>query len=178
MCRVSRPNQAGTGNAGSRRNSVSPGIATGLASASRIAMAARTDHASSAATAYNYGWRNCEGNHPRGSIGTGCVTGLPDILEYHHDQGCAVIGGYRFRGGIQQLQGVYLFSDACTGDLFYGTQNGATWTLGNMVLPSGRPVGPQGFGEDVDGNVYVADANNGRIYKFTSDYIFGSGFEP
>ena len=57
----------------------------------------------------NYGWRVMEGSEcfdpPTGCNSTGLFE-LP-ILEYRHDVGCAVIGGYRYRGAtIPQLNGV------------------------------------------------------------------------
>ena len=48
----------------------------------------------------NYGWNEMEGNH---CYRAGCNPGLyvKPIAEYGHDQGCAVIGGFVYRGSRQ-----------------------------------------------------------------------------
>ena len=61
-----------------------------------------------------------------------CVTGgltLP-IAEYGRDLGCAVTGGYVYRGeAIPDLRGWYLFSDYCSGILF-GVPSDAEGVIG------------------------------------------------
>jgi glucose/arabinose dehydrogenase len=142
--------------------------------------------ASSTASAFNYGWRTCEGSFLQGSTSLACTIGIFPIVDYFHSSGAitgiAVIGGHRYRGPIPGLVGTYLFSDLSTGGLFYATENGGSWSLARVVLPSGRPQQPYGFGEDTAGNVYVADNSNGTIYRFTSATevvakIFDDGFE-
>ncbi|MGA9333461.1 MAG: PQQ-dependent sugar dehydrogenase [Rudaea sp.] len=135
--------------------------------------------ASSAADAYNYGWRDCEGPFPRGATSGTCSTGIAPILYYFHGSGditgCAVIGGYRYRGPQVRLQGTYIFGDLC-GTLLVGTQNGANWEL-SAFSPSGVSANqPYGFGEDEVGNIYVTDGG-GKVYRYVLDSIFTDGFE-
>jgi glucose/arabinose dehydrogenase len=135
--------------------------------------------AASAASAYNYGWRVCEGPFPQGQTSGSCSTGILPILNYFHSldaiTGCAVIGGFRYRGPYRRLHGAYLFGDLC-GGLLAGSQNGPNWTLSQLSL-SGLSISPYGFGEDEAGNVYVADSNGGKVYKFAIDEVFFDGFE-
>ena len=65
----------------------------------------------------NYGWPIMEGAH---CLQSGCDTsGLQrPVYEYSHDQGCAIIGGYIYRGeAIPDLQGSYIFADFCAAEL-------------------------------------------------------------
>ena len=78
------------------------------------------DHATLAggnARAANFGWHIMEGDacfQPS----TGCkMTGLQlPVAVYDHSQGCAIIGGYVYRGPLALLKGAYLFSDVCSGN--------------------------------------------------------------
>ncbi len=67
---------------------------------------------------YNFGWLRMEGSHcfsPRDCDPTGMV--LP-VLEYGHEDGCSITGGYVYRGSlIPELAGHYFYSDWCTGFL-------------------------------------------------------------
>jgi hypothetical protein len=59
----------------------------------------------------NYGWRCKEGfaDHINTPPCTGTL--VPPILDYTHGEGCAVTGGYRYRGAqLPSLQGVYVFA--------------------------------------------------------------------
>jgi hypothetical protein len=65
--------------------------------------------------AANLGWRRMEGSlcfRPSSGCDDGSLTA--PLLEYSHDEGCAVIGGYRYRGSASpQARGLYLFADFC-----------------------------------------------------------------
>jgi glucose/arabinose dehydrogenase len=68
----------------------------------------------------NFGWNRMEGFHCY-APSEGCdQTGLTlPMAEYGHDQGCAVIGGVVVRGsGQPALDGRYVFSDSCSGNLW------------------------------------------------------------
>jgi len=107
----------------------------------------------------NYGWRIWEGNHCT-NIDPCVSTGMTfPILEYGHASGrCAIIGGYVYRGTLATLaQGLYLYGDLCTGEVW--TFDGSTQTL---LLSTGKS--PHSFGEDESGEIYMADGGGG-IYK-------------
>jgi glucose/arabinose dehydrogenase len=64
----------------------------------------------------NYGWNVREGKHdykPAGRSSGGMVSPL---VEYSHDDGCSITGGFVYRGkALPELAGTYFFSDYCTG---------------------------------------------------------------
>jgi glucose/arabinose dehydrogenase len=103
----------------------------------------------------NLGWRLMEGGlcfKPA----TGChdrKTTVP-LLEYSHYEGCAVIGGYRYRGSsYPKARGLYLFADFCKGEIRGAEpdpQGNWTWR------PVGRsPSRVTSFGEDQEGELYI-----------------------
>ena len=118
----------------------------------------------------NYGWRCMEGNHSTGL--SGCTPFSPGleipIHEYQTFLGCAVTGGYVYRGSlIPRLAGRYVFGDYCSGQI---------WTL-----PAGpaSPPGPStplfdmgdnltSFGEDAAGELYYTDQNSGQLWKIVA----------
>jgi glucose/arabinose dehydrogenase len=110
----------------------------------------------------NYGWNVMEGRH--------CYRDTCDqrpyvkpIAEYGHDQGCAVIGGYVYRGTLQPaLRGVYVFGDACSGVVFTLQVDEGTATP-KFVLDSGKQISSFGLGEN--GELYLADLGGGAIYR-------------
>jgi len=136
----------------------------------------------------NYGYPQCEGNHPGRPAGGGStcpVTSgtLGPVMEYTHDDSrCSITGGVRFRGPIPSLQGHYIFGDACTSEIFIGTQGGGgAWTF--VSFPSGIDPGYgtiAGFGEGEAGELYLVDHQNGDIWRFDAsspDLIFAHGFQ-
>lgn len=161
----------------------------------------------------NYGWAVKEGDFlfnrvtgPDGAAGTvgarspGAPSGLIDpivgtlgTLEYDHNDGISITGGFVYRGtGIPELIGKYIFGDLALrvapvradGRLFY-----ADLTTGIIneflmpqfasgVLPNGLTV--HGFGEDSSGELYALVTNSapngtgGIVYRIeaycTGDY--------
>jgi hypothetical protein len=159
----------------------------------------------------NYGWAIKEGeflfnmtNGPSGLAGTigappgyfspGAPAGLIDpisgpmgILEYDHNNGISITGGFVYRGtGMPELYGKYIFGDLAlvaspariNGRLFYADlQTGEmhVFTLpqfGSEILPGGLTV--HGFGQDANGELYAlatntsANGNGGVVYKLFS----------
>jgi len=110
----------------------------------------------------NYGWNVMEGRH--------CYSGSCDqrpyvkpVTEYGHDKGCAVVGGYVYRGSAQPaLAGVYVFGDDCSGTVFTLQVDEGT-TTAKPVLDSGKQISAFGSGED--GEIYLADLGGGGIYR-------------
>jgi glucose/arabinose dehydrogenase len=136
----------------------------------------------------NFQWNACEGTHvfdpASGNAGSspcaGPAASVPPRLDYSHNAapfGCAVTGGYVYRGPIGPLRGQYLFSDNCTGKIYVVANARAGVPAWSFETLAGTPdMSTYGFGEDAQGNLYVADGN-GAIYRFTSDIIFADGFE-
>jgi glucose/arabinose dehydrogenase len=159
----------------------------------------------------NYGWAIKEGdflfnrtNSPSGPAGTigpppgdfspGVPAGLTDpisgplgILEYDHNNGISITGGFVYRGSsMPELYGKYIFGDLAlspspvriNGRLFYADlQTGQmnVFTLpqfGSEILPNGATV--HGFGQDANGELYAlvtntsASGSGGVVYKLAS----------
>jgi glucose/arabinose dehydrogenase len=111
----------------------------------------------------NYGWNPTEGTECY--LEEGCDTSgftLP-VMEYPHDFGCSVTGGYVYRGEeMPDLQGQYIFADFCSGLIWSGSSgDGETWT---MSTPVETGLAISAFGEDADGNLYVTDLEGGGVY--------------
>ena len=117
----------------------------------------------------NFGWPCREGpapytlyqNHP---VCQGDKTFEPPVVYLAHSDGhCAVIGGKYLppRNG----PGRFIFSDACTRDIFSLVQFGGTWInsrLGRIDIPGMLTT----IGEDVHGNLYLGNtASSGPIYR-------------
>lgn len=133
-----------------------------------------------------YGWRCLEGAHTYNSSNV-CASPPANVLpvmEYSHGGGrCAITGGFRYRGPITPLNGMYIFSDACTSEIFFGKPGtGGSWTYTEWRDDADGYGTYSGFGEDEAGNLYVVHTQDGEVYKFVSplstDVIFVDGFDP
>jgi MYXO-CTERM domain-containing protein len=134
----------------------------------------------------NFGWPQKEGTFPfnraDGTIGPNSpgsppdlidpITGTMGTLQYDHDDGISITGGFVYRGtGIPELAGKYVFGDLALrnlpprvdGRLFYAdllTGEIKEFLLpqfANGVLPNGLTV--HGFGEDGNGELYAMVTN-------------------
>lgn len=111
----------------------------------------------------NYGWRIWEGTHRYSEGETNGEPVMP-VLEYNHDLGCSVTGGYVYRGDVVPgLNGYYLYGDWCSGTI-WAAQPGAdgAWQA-DVSLESGRSI--SSFGEDEAGDLYLVDYN-GSVLRF------------
>ncbi len=112
----------------------------------------------------NYGWSLLEGSYgyklPEG-YDTGSLT-FP-VVEYNHDQGCSVTGGYVYRGKkYPGINGTYFFADFCSGKLWgLRRKPGGSWEWAKF-LDTGLSV--SSFGEDEDGEIYILDYGKGAIF--------------
>ena len=163
----------------------------------------------------NYGWAVKEGDFlfnmtngpagPAGEIGAppghfspGSPAGLTDpitftsptvtnILEYDHNNGISITGGFVYRGSaVPDLYGKYIFGDLAlipspvriNGRLFYADLQLATLHVFRLpqfnsdILPNGQTC--HGFGQDGNGELYVMatstppNGNGGVVYKVFS----------
>ena len=115
----------------------------------------------------NYGWPRMEGKACF-SPGSGCQTGnlvLP-ILDYGHNEGCSVTGGYRYRGSrVPALHGAYVFGDFCSKKIWIGIQgSGGTWSKQELLATN---LSITTFGEDADGEIYVAHIG-GTVHRLAA----------
>lgn len=113
-----------------------------------------------AARGANYGWDAFEGSK-RSDVTTPVPAShvLP-VHEYPTSDGCSVTGGYVYRGAaIPALQGAYVFSDFCNGDV-------QALRLVNGKAVEHRSLGVTAdsiasFGEGPDGELYVLSLAGG-----------------
>lgn len=109
----------------------------------------------------NYGWSALEGTFLHAASPP--PNAVPPVYEYGHDPGgCAIIGGYVYRGmGVPALKGWYVFGDLCLAGI------NALRILGGQpdVVSLGAMV-PQlvSFGEDQQGELYALSLAGG-LYK-------------
>ncbi|GAB4352227.1 MAG: PQQ-dependent sugar dehydrogenase [Gammaproteobacteria bacterium] len=114
----------------------------------------------------NFGWSAMLGNDCFNEFR--CDTGRyrAPILLYDHDSGCAVIGGYRYRGArIPALRGIYLFSDFCSGVLYGGEEvSPGRWRM-RRLLATGLRIST--FGEDESGEILLVHyhGERGALYR-------------
>jgi glucose/arabinose dehydrogenase len=110
----------------------------------------------------NYGWSLFEGSQPfNGSQEPKGV--VRPIIEYPTADGCAVTGGYVYRGdAIPALRGAYLYSDYCAGWIR------AVRVRGGQVVDSAdlgiSAEGIASFGEAGNGDLYVLSLE-GSVFK-------------
>jgi len=116
----------------------------------------------------DYGWSTFEGMHCF-NPSTNCSrpgSTLP-ILEHFHDAngGFAIIGGFRYRGStLPALEGYYVYGDAGTGHIWAAApDNSGNWTT-TVVANTGEV---STFGQDVSGELYVANLSDGTISRLT-----------
>lgn len=105
----------------------------------------------------NLGWNVMEGSlcYPSGNPCDAAALGMvAPRLEYGHTGGrCSITGGYVYRGTESPLlEGVYIYGDFCTGEVFVATTEPGvahTRTLSGI----GSPL--TSFGRGSDGEVYM-----------------------
>ncbi len=132
----------------------------------------------------NYGWNNCEGT--LSFNGGSCSGSQPPILTYvrsGNDNCASTTGGFRYHGPIGAINGLYWYADYCTGRIYVGELSGGAWSGGVWkILQTASNTQALNsivsFGEDENGNLYIADITRSRVLKFTStDPLFTDGLE-
>jgi glucose/arabinose dehydrogenase len=139
----------------------------------------------------NYGWNVKEGTHcfdpnnpeqPPAECATTGANGEPlidPIIEYGHDVGKVVVGGYIYRGSsMPDLEGYYIFGDytsseefAPDGTLFWAEApaEGSMWEWGELKVAGMES-------ERVDAYVLgFGEADNGELYLLTSQNMAPAG---
>ncbi len=110
----------------------------------------------------NLGWPTMEGSECFQSEECDESALILPVVEYGHDEGCSITGGFVYRGGaIPELDGHFFYSDFCSGFLrSYSPETGDhDWTpmTGSINLPTG-------FGIGGDGELYVV-SHDGAIHR-------------
>lgn len=132
------------------------------------------NHVSSTAAGLNYGWKCYEGNNvytPGCPVPTTTYT-FPAGSYTHSGGACSITGGYVYTGTqYPNMQGKYFFADYCLNRI------GMLNTTTNAITYSANFAGTSGyttFGQDSNGELYLAAADQGKIYRIT-DTSLGLG---
>lgn len=107
----------------------------------------------------NYGWRCFEGTATYDAdCGPNAGTSLAPLVQYDHDAGHSITGGFIYRGtSIAGLEGRYVFGDFVSGWLWHvpgTTQPTLTVTQADGI---GSGLGIASFAEDAQGELFVVD---------------------
>jgi glucose/arabinose dehydrogenase len=116
----------------------------------------------------DFGWSRYEGNHLYSASEQLAGPGryVRPVHEYSHADGCAVDGGYVYRGaGLPANVGRYYFGDNCSG---------AVWSLrvtgGKASSVRREPfsvAGLSSFAEDAAGELYLMSVSSGALYRLS-----------
>jgi glucose/arabinose dehydrogenase len=121
---------------------------------------------------HNYGWRCYEGTDAYNTTGCqGDTAYTMPVFEYNHsnNNGCSVTGGFVYRGTeITWLYGSYVFADYCSGRWWRTVSDGAGG-YNTTVIDNFTPYQYSSFGEDAQGEMYVAALSEGKVYKITQN---------
>lgn len=130
---------------------------------------------SSGTEALDFGWPRCEG-----TLGD-CAGSAPPILVDDRGGGsCAITGGTVYRGSIASLQGLYVYSDYCTGLLRFASESGGSWDAVDWPAGAGGFGQHVCFGTDEAGELYLCEVNADKVKRFVSALVaplFADGFE-
>ncbi|MBK5292262.1 MAG: PQQ-dependent sugar dehydrogenase [Acidobacteriia bacterium] len=111
----------------------------------------------------NFGWSRMEGSLCLDEEGCDDLSLTPPIIEYTHEEGCAVTGGNMYRGSsFPELNGIYLYADFCSGKIWEAAWRDGKWES-YLALPFGHDL--SAFGEDEAGEVYGLHFTQGVVYQ-------------
>jgi glucose/arabinose dehydrogenase len=106
----------------------------------------------------NFGWSIMEGSH--GYDGEPQPGLLRPVAEYSHASGCSITGGYVYRGGMPEWNGIYLYGDYCTGTVWGVLLSNGSWQ-NTVLFETGANITTLGL--DEAGEIHLA-GDNGYIY--------------
>ncbi len=119
------------------------------------------NHVPSDAAGLNYGWPITEGRHCYAAESCKAEGFVRPVAEYSHEEGCAVTGGYVYRGkAIPALRGRYLFGDFCTGRIWaIPAADSAGDAAPRLLLDTDLAI--TSFGEDEAGELFLTSYDGG-----------------
>jgi cysteine-rich repeat protein len=121
----------------------------------------------------NYGWDFFEGaSCYRPDCPPPGETFVGPVVSYGHREGCSVTGGFVYRGcALPALHGTYFYGDYCSGFVRSFVLSGGAATAERERTAEIRPAGGRqvenisSFGEDARGELYIADVDDGEVFK-------------
>lgn len=130
----------------------------------------------------NYGWRCYEGTaFTNNSSMNDCQNNFIDpVFEVQHvgfTGPCSITGGYVYRGQkYSNLLGKYICADYCTGDFYIVESNQDDTWVGTEI--GAFPHAVSTFGEDVEGELYIASFSSGGIYRIVGEVVSSTNVLP
>ena len=123
----------------------------------------------------NFGWRCYEGNSTYNA--SGCAPSstmrFPFVQYARFGGACSVTGGYYYSGtAYPNFQNKYFFTDYCDNKIRMVDNAGVITTTASF---SGNNFVT--FGEDVNGELYIAGITSGTVYKIIDSSLSESGFK-
>jgi glucose/arabinose dehydrogenase len=128
----------------------------------------------------NHGWsilegsicfvanRSCGQLEPCGSCPqvSDCSPFQMPAVEYSHDEGCSITGGFVYRGcRLPGYSGHYFYADYCTNLVrSFVMDNGMVTDQRDWTASMPEVSSPSSFGEDARGELYVVNLD-GRVYR-------------
>jgi len=126
----------------------------------------------------NFGWNVVEGSHCYQAASCDRDGFTPPAIEYSHEEGCSITGGFVYRGKLlPALAGRYFYADYCTGLVrsFRWTRDPDTtspttgwvrehWDWKAALDSEGVVSRISSFGVDADGELYLVKLT-GTIYQ-------------
>jgi glucose/arabinose dehydrogenase len=114
----------------------------------------------------DFGWNRMEGFacFPPGATDCEDPAFTLPVAVYGRDGGCAVVGGYVYRGTAhERLLGGYLFADYCSGMVWAIDAAEEGPTEPTIVGETGRTI--SAFGQDEAGELFVVDHGTGALLR-------------
>jgi len=126
----------------------------------------------------NYGWSCREGQHDfRDHVCSG-VSPTDPIIEYSHSPHCSVTGGFVYRGPGTLFNGYYFYGDYCSDVVWLAIEGDSGWSSTEWPLAAPTLNSISSFGEDEMGNLYIADRNDGKVFRvLIQEVLFTDSFE-
>lgn len=124
---------------------------------------------SSSTSGTNFGWRCYEGSTVYNLTDCPPMNTLTfPVAEYTHNTSgnfkCSITGGYVHRGTINtDFNGYYFFADYCSNEIGTIDYDGGDFTIHYSDQFSGNNW--TAFGEDINGELYIAGITTGDIFK-------------
>jgi glucose/arabinose dehydrogenase len=114
----------------------------------------------------NFGWSCYEGTHPYQDQPPASAIFTWPVTEYSHADGCAVTGGYVYRGtALPEWQGIYFYGDYCSGNVWGLIQTSQDKWQSKFLFMTGAKITT--FGVDEAGEIYLSDYATGTILRLT-----------
>ncbi|HEX5166667.1 MAG TPA: PQQ-dependent sugar dehydrogenase [Thermomicrobiales bacterium] len=116
----------------------------------------------------NFGWPILEGGECWEYWTGDCTTEGFELPIYvrptYQDGNCVILGGFVYRGQLSpSLNGVYLFSDYCSGRIWGLARDAAgVWQSAELYNLAALV---SSFGEDEAGEIYIFEIENGIVYR-------------